>query len=84
MDLTGAILTGHAVARMEKRGISEAEVRGVLAQPEVIMEVRPGRVVAQSMSGEHLLRVFVDIDRAPAEVVTAYSTSQIKKYWSQP
>jgi hypothetical protein len=29
----------------------------------------------------HLLRVFVDIDRQPAEVVTAYRTSKVEKYW---
>jgi hypothetical protein len=26
-------------------------------------------------------KVFVDIDREPAEVVTAYRTSKIAKYW---
>jgi len=29
----------------------------------------------------YLLRVFVDIDRDPAEIVTAYRTSRIAKYW---
>lgn len=29
----------------------------------------------------YLLRVFVDIDRQPAEVVTAYRTSKVEKYW---
>jgi len=29
----------------------------------------------------HLLRIFVDVDREPAEVVTAYRTSKISKYW---
>jgi hypothetical protein len=49
--------------------------------------VRPGRVVYQSRvefgepSQRYLLRVFVDIDRRPAEVVTAYRTSKIEKYW---
>jgi hypothetical protein len=31
----------------------------------------------------YLLRVFVDIDRRPAEVVTAYRTSRIEKYWRE-
>jgi hypothetical protein len=26
-------------------------------------------------------RVFVDVDRSPAEVVTVYRTSRIAKYW---
>ena len=30
---------------------------------------------------EYLVRVFVDIDRDPAEVVTVYRTSKIDKYW---
>ena len=30
---------------------------------------------------EYLVRVFVDVDRSPAEVVTAYKTSKILKYW---
>jgi len=29
----------------------------------------------------HLVRVFVDVDRSPAEVVTVYRTSDILKYW---
>ena len=36
------------------------------------------------MAGEYLLRVFVDVDRTPAEVVTVYRTSKIEKYRSQP
>jgi hypothetical protein len=27
------------------------------------------------------VRVFVDVDRAPPEVVTAYRTSKLAKYW---
>ena len=30
---------------------------------------------------EYLVRVFVDIDRVPAEVVTSYRTSKVSKYW---
>jgi hypothetical protein len=30
---------------------------------------------------EYLLRIFVDIDRNPPEVVTVYRTSKIEKYW---
>jgi len=30
---------------------------------------------------EELLRVFVDIDRVPEEVVTVYLTSRVAKYW---
>jgi hypothetical protein len=56
-----------------------------LKNPEQRFDVRLGRVVLQSRiqeSGEEfLIRVFVDADRMPAEVVTAYRTTKIGKYW---
>ncbi|MBW2163127.1 MAG: hypothetical protein JRF43_01390 [Deltaproteobacteria bacterium] len=48
-----------------------------------------GRSVMQSrisMDGtekQYLVRVFVDVDRHPYEVVTAYKTSKIEKYWRE-
>ena len=90
MDLTAAILTDHGRGQLAARTISEAEVRQVLADPESVTEARPGRVVAQAVlsTGEpprdYLVRVFVDVDRDPPEVVTAYRTSKISKYRSQP
>jgi hypothetical protein len=59
----------------------------VLGAPEQRYEVRAGRDVLQGRTslGEpprtYLVRVFVDVDREPAEVVTAYRTSKISKYW---
>ena len=41
-----------------------------------------GRVVAQGMTEGYLLRVFVDVNRTPAEVVTVYRTSKLRKYGS--
>jgi hypothetical protein len=81
------VITPHAAFEMKRRGIHEATVRAVLSAPEQQIDLRAGRVVVQSrMSDEktgkkHLLRVFVDVDRAPAEVVTVYRTSKISKYW---
>lgn len=81
-------LTGHARFEMERRGIKEAEVAIVLSAPEQAEVVRSGRVVYQSRFDErgetsrtYLLRVFVDVDREPAEVVTAYWTSKVEKHW---
>lgn len=82
MNLNQAVLTAHALGQMAKRQVTEADVSRVLAAPEQVLEVRAGRVVAQGMAGEYLLRVFVDIDRTPAEVVTVYRTSKIEKYRS--
>jgi hypothetical protein len=81
------IFADHALFEMERRGISEAEIEDVLANPEQSEMVRPGRTVYQSRlklgdpSKIVLLRVFVDIDRHPPEVVTAYRTSKVEKYW---
>jgi hypothetical protein len=59
----------------------------VLRAPEQKEEQRPGRCIYQtrvagpSEDKAYLLRVFVDVDRNPAEVVSAYRTSKVGKYW---
>jgi len=80
-------ITDHAREEMARRQISEAEVAQVLAAPEQSETVREGRTAYQSQietsepPKRYLLRVFVDIDREPPEVVTVYRTSRIGKYW---
>jgi hypothetical protein len=80
------LLTDHARFEMGRRGISEREVSWVLLNPEQAEQQRPGRCVYQArVEGPdaerlYLLRVFVDVDRNPAEVVTAYRTSKVEKY----
>ena len=83
MEIDAARLTDHAREQMASRRIEETEIRQVLTAPEAIFPVREGRIVAQSLIGEYLLRVFVDIDRTPPEVVTAYRTSKIERYRSR-
>jgi hypothetical protein len=81
------VFTYHARFEMERRGISESEVSSVLRAPEQAEEQRPGRCIYQkrvsgpSESKVYLLRVFVDVDRDPVEVVSAYRTSKVGKYW---
>ena len=79
------MMTLHATMEMRRREIDEAVVRRVLAAPEQREAVRPGRDVLQSRiqteGKTYLIRVFVDVDRHPAEVVTTYRTSRIAKYW---
>lgn len=82
IELRHAVIKEHARLQMAKRQIAEADVRAVLSRPEAILPVRPGRVVAQSAIDGYLIRVFVDIDREPPDVVTAYRTSKIEKYRS--
>jgi hypothetical protein len=80
-------LTDHVRLEMQRRGIIESQITEVLAAPEQVEVVRPGRAVYQSrvafegLSKAYLLRVFVDFDRQPPEVVTVYRTSKIEKYW---
>ena len=75
--------TEHSKQQMAKRQISESDIQQVLASPEELLPVRDGRIVAQSVLAGYLVRVFVDIDRNPMEVVTAYRTSKIDYYRSQ-
>ena len=79
------VLTTHANSELRRRGLDEAIVRQVLADPEQRVVVRPGREVVHSRiefaGRRYLVRVFVDVGRSPVEVVTAYRTSKIDKYW---
>ncbi len=81
------IFSDHARFELHRRGISEEDVRRVLKAPQQCSFVRPGRCVYQSKismsqpAKEYVLRVFVDVDRPVAEVVTIYRTSKIEKYW---
>ncbi len=85
--ITDFVITPHAAFEMGRRGLSEQLVRDVLLAPGQRLDARPGRIILQSKvrSGEpardFLVRVFVDVDRRPAEVVTVYRTSKIAKYW---
>lgn len=84
------IFTQHAKTQMARRGITESLVREVLHRQQEIINLRPGRIVVQGAArmgdppGDYLLRVFVDTDREPYEVVTVYRTSKIDKYRSRP
>ena len=79
--------TDHALLEMARRQISQEDVKSVLANPEQTEIVREGRAVYQARREmgkppkTYLLRVFIDIDRKPAYVVTVYQTSKIEKYW---
>ncbi len=86
-SLSDHVLTDHARFEMARRGITEEQIGRVLSNPEQVEFVREGRKLFQSRiefgipSKTYLLRVFVDVDREPPEVVTVYQTSKVKKYW---
>lgn len=87
LPITDYVFSEHARFELFRRGLSEEAVRAILHSQEQRIEVRPGRVVLQSKvlleppGTVFLLRVFVDVVRRPAEVVTAYRTSKVEKYW---
>ena len=78
------VLTPHATSELQRRGLDETIVRQVLAAPEQREALRPGRDVLQArfeIEGKrYLVRVSVDVDRSPAEVIKVYRTSKIDKY----
>ena len=82
--LRAYVVTEHARLQMRRRGISEISLRMVMQQPEQLVSVRPGRVVVQRGaaigSRDYLIRVVVDTDRRPVEIVTVYRTSKVGKY----
>jgi hypothetical protein len=81
------IITEHARHEMSRRGLTVETVGAVLAAPGERYQDRPGRDVLQSLiefgdpARRYVVRVFVDTNRSPAEVVTAYRSSKIAKYW---
>ncbi|MBI2863830.1 MAG: DUF4258 domain-containing protein [Chloroflexi bacterium] len=79
------IIKPHALMEMGRRLITLDQVARALAGHGQILDVRPGRKIYQdriAVGGkEYLLRVVVDVDRLPAEIVTIYRTSKTAKYW---
>ena len=67
--------------KIEDHGLSIEEVEAVLAAPEQMIPGHSGRVVYQSRVGQFLVRVVVEPDSNPLEVVTAYRTKNVAKYW---
>jgi hypothetical protein len=67
--------------KIEDHGLSVSQVEAVLAKPEQRVPGYGGRLVYQSRDGGFLVRVVVEQDRNPPEVVTAYRTRNVSKYW---
>ena len=74
----------HALVQMKLRGISIAIVSMVLANPGQII-VDNGKTLYQSIvleeSTSYLIRIFVNNQKTPNVVITAYKTSKISKYY---
>ena len=81
------VITDHAAFEMKRRNISPELVKQVLLESEQRVTIREGRDIFQSRiqveDGQYLFRIVVDVDRKPMEIVTAYRTSKIGKYWEE-
>ena len=88
--LTRYVVTAHAARQMVRRGIDRDVLDAVLSDPEQRRPIRGGREVFQRKMTTgpsatiYLVRVIVDVDRDPPEVVTAYRTSRIDRYEGGP
>lgn len=80
-------ISGHARFEMRRRGISRADVVGIIRHPGQVLPSVKGREIYQGLlrGSQHLLlRVVVKEDAQAYHVVTAYKTSKIVKYWRKP
>ena len=75
------IITPAVRQKIEDHGLRVEEVEGVLAAPEQQVPGYGGRLILQSKIDRFLIRVVIEPDRNPPEVVTAYRTSKVEKYW---
>jgi hypothetical protein len=67
--------------KIEDHGLTVEEVQSVLEAPEQQVPGYAGRLIYQSRVGRYLIHVIVEQDRTPPEVVTAYRTRDVEKYW---
>ena len=81
------VLSDHAKAEADRRGISESTVLQIISAPEQRVRVRPGREIRQSrvadqVSGKlYLVRAIVDSQGESDTIVNVYRTSKVRKYW---
>jgi len=79
-------ISRHAKEQIKRRSISLKLLKTVLDNPEQIVIEQTGKQVYQSQvdAGKgktFLVRVIIDNNKIPPVVVTAYRTTNIKKYW---
>ena len=73
--------------KMARRGIAESWVNEALRSPEQVVEGHGGRLVAHQRRSirrrEKLLRIVFEETENKYVVITAYLTSDIKRYWKR-
>jgi hypothetical protein len=77
-------ISKHASEQLLLRKISEELIFTVLHFPDKVLKDVAGITIYQKMVNDrnipYLYRVFVNADKNPSLVVTAYKTSKFKKY----
>jgi hypothetical protein len=66
------IITDHAMERMEKYGIREAEVISALEKPDKTDKGRFGRKIAQKALNGYMIRVICEESDGTKNVITVY------------
>jgi hypothetical protein len=77
----------HARFEMRRRGIRPIEVVRMIRSPGQVLPSYKGRHIFQGLIGRArrlLLRVIVKEEASIYDVITAYKTSKITKYWKTP
>jgi hypothetical protein len=79
----------HAVENLTAREIERSDAEATLENPELVAPDPPGREIFMRryfdrvLQQEMLLRVVVEESETERVVVTAYKTSQIRRYWKE-
>ena len=74
----------HALEQIEHRGITLQTAYEVLQSPDHVIEQGDKRIYQSVISEngkQYLIRIFVNKDKIPQLVITAYKTSKISKYY---
>ena len=75
----------HALEQMKTREISLKIAQSVLDGPQQIITETEKKIYQSIINFDeedgYLIRVFVNIDKDPNNVITVYRTSKIKKYY---
>ena len=78
-------ISNHAKEQMELRQVSLKVVMSVLTNPQQILTEEDKKIYQSIINfeeeGNYLVRVFVNAEKDPNNVITVYRTSKIEKYY---
>jgi len=76
--------TKHALQRMKARNISKDEIIEAIKYPDNLLNDSYKNQIAHKVKKKYLLRVFYYLEGNSKIVITAYKTTKIDKYISNP